>query len=431
MKKDGKRITRWKTGATKLQGAAYLKEMAEQGWILEDMNHLTYSFREDEPQYLKYRLEERETVLTEEERAKYEKEGWTEVCHYELEYVFVKERDPFEEDVEENKAEILRDLKEQIEREEKTERSARQGQLIVIGFGLIVALLVMGFSEGTMIFGVRILVRFLPWILIAYFVSKRRTKKLLQEQDRVREGDISDEYTDWRKSRRVTILSVLALIIVFGVWIYYQSDFNEKTFDMPKEVSYAEIPAVRLENLIDEPLTRSGDSIDPDMEGFRVNPDMFAGSMYTIKKNMGGFDNYGVDHRYLFKTKEKMETHQCMKTADGTEYKLNTMYYCFRDLQDAGKEYSFLVRNEESMEDSMKALEMDFPENNLIVLETEQFQNLHMCKREWTHGTAYHIVCHGIGCQVMEVDFYYSNGEVTERDLLKEIKKVFHTQFYE
>ena len=100
MKKEGKHITRWKTGATKLQGAAYLREMAENGWILEDMNHLTYSFREDEPQYLTYRLVERESYLTEEERAEYEKNGWQEVCHYEREYVFVKERDPFEEDAE-------------------------------------------------------------------------------------------------------------------------------------------------------------------------------------------------------------------------------------------------------------------------------------------------------------------------------------------
>ena len=29
MKKEGKRITRWKTGTTKMQGAAYLREMAE------------------------------------------------------------------------------------------------------------------------------------------------------------------------------------------------------------------------------------------------------------------------------------------------------------------------------------------------------------------------------------------------------------------
>ena len=71
MEKDGKRIKRWRTGATKLQGAAYLRDMAEQGWILEDMNHLMYIFREEEPRYLRYRLEERESVLTEEERAAY------------------------------------------------------------------------------------------------------------------------------------------------------------------------------------------------------------------------------------------------------------------------------------------------------------------------------------------------------------------------
>ncbi|MBR3993614.1 MAG: DUF2812 domain-containing protein, partial [Anaerotignum sp.] len=121
MKKEGKRITRWKTGATKLQGAAYLREMAENGWILEDMNHLTYSFREDEPRYLKYRMENPERALTEEELAEYAKDGWQKVCHYELEYVFVKERDPFEEDTEEERQEVLEELDRQIRLEKENE----------------------------------------------------------------------------------------------------------------------------------------------------------------------------------------------------------------------------------------------------------------------------------------------------------------------
>jgi hypothetical protein len=122
MKKKGKHITRWKTGATKLQGAAYLKEMAEQGWILEDMNHLMYTFREEEPQYLKYRILDRDCVMAQEEREAYEKDGWTEVCHYELEYVFVKEREPFEEDTEEEKQEVLAELDRQIRLEKATNR---------------------------------------------------------------------------------------------------------------------------------------------------------------------------------------------------------------------------------------------------------------------------------------------------------------------
>ena len=427
MKKEGKRIKRWRTGATKLQGAAYLRDMAEQGWILEDMNHLMYIFREEEPQYRRYRLEERESVLTEEERAAYEKDGWTEVCHYEVEYVFVKEREPFEEDPEENKEEILKDLEQKIELEEKTERRTRQGQLIVIAIGLVAALLTMGFSEGTMIFVVKILTRLLPWILIAYFASRRRTKNLRQEQDRVREGDISDDYTDWRKSRRATVLFVLALVIGLGVWAYYKSGFNEKTFDMPAEVSYKEIPAVRLENLFDEPLTRAGDSIDPAMEGIRLNANMGEGSMYEIKKNMGGFDNYGVDHRFLLKTKEMVETHQCMQTEDRIELNLDTDYYYFRDIRDAGARYIELCVEEEEMDEYWREEGIDFPPPQKIEAESERIDNIHVCRTDWTNEIAYHVVANK-GSQVMEL--HYSGKDIDVKRLLFEIARVFDAQYY-
>ena len=127
MKQKGKHITRWKTGATKLQGAAYLKEMAEQGWILEDMNHLMYTFREEKPQYLKYRILDRDCVMAQEEREAYEKDGWTEVCHYELEYVFVKEREPFEEDTELQRQEVA----EEIDRQLKQDLDMRKSMVFV------------------------------------------------------------------------------------------------------------------------------------------------------------------------------------------------------------------------------------------------------------------------------------------------------------
>lgn len=68
-------------------GELYLKEMAEQGLLLEEMTPLKYIFREDEPQHLRYRIEELEHAPTDEERAEYAKDGWQEVCHYELDYV--------------------------------------------------------------------------------------------------------------------------------------------------------------------------------------------------------------------------------------------------------------------------------------------------------------------------------------------------------
>ena len=89
MSRDDKRIKKWRSAGT--LGELYLKEMAEQGLLLEKMTPLKYIFREDEPQHLRYRIEELEHAPTDEERAEYAKDGWQEVCHYELDYVFAKE----------------------------------------------------------------------------------------------------------------------------------------------------------------------------------------------------------------------------------------------------------------------------------------------------------------------------------------------------
>ena len=177
-----KRIKRWKSGGD-LQKAAYLREMAEQGLLLEDMSYLMYIFREGEPQYLQYRMEERKSILTEAERETYAKEGWQEVCHYELEYVFVRERDPFAEDAAVNAVEIVAKLDEEIKLEKKNERTNRYGQLVVIGVGLIAAFSISGFSDGTLYLAVRMLVRFLPWILLAFVLSRRNVKKLQREKE--------------------------------------------------------------------------------------------------------------------------------------------------------------------------------------------------------------------------------------------------------
>ena len=54
MSRDDKRIKKWRSAGT--LGELYLKEMAEQGLLLEEMTPLKYIFREDEPQHLRYRI---------------------------------------------------------------------------------------------------------------------------------------------------------------------------------------------------------------------------------------------------------------------------------------------------------------------------------------------------------------------------------------
>ena len=427
MKKDGKRITRFKTGATKLQGASYLREMAEQGWILEEMNHITYSFREDEPQYLRYRLEEAEHALTTEERENLAKDGWQEVCHYELEYVFVKEREPFEEEIEEEKEEIIKDIDRRIEQEQKNEREGRYAQLIIAGIGFISVFLILGFSKESGFAALRLVIKLMPWILIAYFGSRRRLRKLHQEKEAVMEGDISDEYTDWRKGRRMTIIWVLVLVLFFAGWGFYAGGHNEKWYPLPKDVSYKEIPAVRLENLIEGNLTRVGESVDPRMEGIRLNAEVGKGNIYEARKKMGAFENYVVDHRFLLKTKEKVETYQCMQTEDGIELNLDADYYYFRDIRDAGSRYIKLCVEEERMDAYWREQGMDFPPSQKIPAESERIDNIHVCRTEWPNEIDYHVVANK-GSQVMELN--YSGKDIDVKRLLFEIARVFDAQYY-
>ena len=183
-----------------------------------------------------------------------------------------------------------------------------------------------------------------------------------------------------------------------------------------------------MENLLDMPLQRAGRSIDPKMEGIRLNANIGEGIMYENLKKIGGFDNYGVDHRFLLKTEKKVETHQYMQTEDKKEVELDTMYYRFRDVRDAAEEYLDLIYSEEEMDEIWKEKGIDFPKRQLIVFEGGQISNQHICKREWSEGTAYHVVCFGEDNQVMGLNYYYSNGEVTVEQLLEEIAKVFAAQ---
>ena len=425
---EEKRIKKWKTATSERLGAVYLRDMAEQGMILEDMSHLMYIFREGEPQYLRYRMETRERALTEEERAAYAKDGWREVCHYELEYVFVKERDPFTEEPEVDQQELVVEIDKQLKEEKKNMGMHKIFYPVLFGFFIIILFMNMGTKTFSGPFLQKFLINFGPTALIAFLGSIWSIRRLKKKKERVLEGDIPKEYTDWRMERRTIVFLVTVLIIGLGIWIFYASDFNEKTFDLPQEISYEKIPAVRLEMLTDEKLVRAGESIDMSKKGIRLNAASWEGNMYDIQKEMGGFENYGIDYRYLLKTKEKVETRQCMQTENGTELNLDTMYYRFRSGVDAVTQYDSSVKKEEEMKDVWEERGIEVPSPKLVFVETDAFLRKHICKKEYSDETVYHIVCQGEEHQIMEL--WYSGGDVTVEQLMAEIDKVFKAQIY-
>ena len=314
MSRDDRRIKKWRSAGT--LGELYLKEMAEQGLLLEDMTHLKYIFREDEPQHLRYRIEELEHAPTDEERAEYAKDGWQEVCHCELDYVFAKECSADEPEV--SQEAVLRDLDKKIEKEKGSIRETKIGLLIALVI-LVVCVFSMGraaLSGDTLLIALRF---FGPTALIAFAGGYWEIRKLRRKKERVEDGDIPDEYTNWRKDRVIkAFLALMGVALVVG-GTYYGGNFNDKTFDLPKKSTYANLPAVRLESLIDEPLTRCGESVDPAQEGLHMSANQFDGMMYQTIKRMGGLYNYGVEHRFELRTKRDLETKQYMRNAEGAE----------------------------------------------------------------------------------------------------------------
>ncbi len=227
------------------------------------------------------------------------------------------------------------------------------------------------------------------------------------------------------KQKITSGLAVAVLLLYFGGRLYFMSDFNEKYFDLPVEISYAEVPAVRLEKLTDEPLTRTGDAIDPEMEGLRFEADFTKGRMYEIQKEMGTFENYGLDYRHELESKKHLKTEQEMQTADGVELWLDTEYYAFRSENSAGRKYTAIVEREQEMDAYWEAEGLNFPERKAVMAEDNGFDDIHICTTDWTDSVSTHAVCRK-GTQVMELE--YNAPEMVTEKLLQEIKAVFAAQ---
>lgn len=418
MSKEGKRIKKWKSAGT--LGEVYLKDMAEQGFILEEMTALQYIFREDEPRHLRYRIEEREHLLTDAERAEYAKEGWQEVCRYELDYVFAREGSADEPEV--SQETILKDLDTQMQQEKESIRQNKIG-LLLVPIVLAVCVLAKGrLSADTFLILLRYVV---PVVVISFGGAYLRIRKLRSLKERTQDGDIPQEYTNWRKNRAATAFLIFVCVVGLGAFVFYEGDFNDKTFDLPTEISYAAVPAVRLEQLIDAPLTRCGDSIDPSQEGFHMNTDTVGGIVYQSQKRMGALYNYGVAHRFEPRTKENLETKQYMQSEDGEEFRLKTQYRSFRFEKDAKQAYQSGVEEESASEKRWQEEESDFPSAEEILGDSTLYADVHACRTDWGKSVSYHLLYRD-GERLMELQ--YNGQDLDPEQLLTETERVFAAQ---
>ena len=422
MEKEGKRIRRWRTGKSKLQGAAYLREMAEQGWILEDMNHLMYIFREEEPRYLRYHLEEFKHALTAEEREGYEKDGWQEVCHYELEYIFVREREPFEDDEEIDRQDLAESIDKQLKEDLDLRKNMFLVTVLIIGGFLLLFLLQEGFGGIRKEMIANLMVSFGPNLFFIFLGGWLVNHRLKKKKRKLEEGDTPDEYTDWRKQKHRGTIGVLIGFLLIGWAVCIEAEWNQKKYDLPEEISYWDIPAVRLENLEEDNLERIGTNVSSikELEGLHLGMDLYERSEYQRLRWLSNFNNYVVDHRWLLIT-EQVETNQRVQDRSGTEINLDGEYNHFILEFLAEKQYQDDLEWEREKPSAKYGLE-----EHHIITETAKgnFDALHICRTEFGDETELHILCRE-GTQVMEVNY---DGQADADDVLVEIQKVFLAQ---
>lgn len=422
MEKEGKRIRRWRGGMDAVQTAQYLHDMAAEGWILDEVGYLTYIFREEEPRELTYRVVTLKEAATGEELAAYEAKGWKKAGNWEEQYIFVKERDLWNDDATERQM-MVEEIDRRLERE-KADRTAIGvlGLILFAFFGVTLFL-----QYGTDLFfedmGIALVVQFGPNLVLlvagGWLVSRRLRKK----KERMLEGEsVSARDTDWRGSRIRTAVAVAAGVLLIGWAIYIEAGWNEKVSDLPQEINYAEVPAVRLENLEEDNLERIGTNVSSikELEGLHLGMDLYERSEYQRLRWLSNFNNYVVDHRWLLIT-EQVETNQRVQDRSGTEINLDGEYNHFILEFLAEKQYQDDLEWEREKPSAKYGLE-----EHHIITETAKgnFDALHICRTEFGDETELHILCRE-GTQVMEVNY---DGQADADDVLVEIQKVFLAQ---
>lgn len=406
-----KKIRRWKGGMDPVQAAQFLHDMAAEGWILDEVGYLLYVFREEEPQELTYRVVTMKEAATGEELAQYEAEGWKVAGNWEEQYIFVRERDFWTDDALERQI-AVEEIDRRLERE-NTDRKATLtlGVVIFVFFGIILFM-----QYGTDIFfedmGKELLVQLGPNLLLLFGGGWLVNRRLRKKKERMLEGEsVSARDADWRGSRIRTIAILAVGFFLIGWGLYLEAGWNEKITDLPQEIDYAEVPAVRLENLEDGEIIRIGEDVKTQKADVL---DMYGPAFL----GWHSYDNAVRDHRMLIIMKET-ETEQRMRPRDGNaEIELSTDYCDFLFEFMAEKQYK------ENLEWENDIFEGDHRWDARVVQEMDAFDETHICKKKFTGEAILHILCRQ-GKQVMELDY---TGQAEPERILEEVAKVFAAQ---
>ena len=406
-----KRIKRWKGGMDAGKTARYLHDMAAEGLRLEKVGYLFYIFREDAPADLLYSVQKFKDLLSEEELEAYAGAGWQVVDHLEQEYVFVKERDTWAEDTIDQQA-----VAEEIDREMERAKEIYRGEAIVllamIGIFSLLFFLQFGremFSEGM---GRDMLISLGPSLLIAFFGGGLALCRLRKKRERIQAGGILEKDTNWRRQRKINAIGWLIVVLLLGGAIYYGMGWNETIYDLPQEISYAELPAVRLEKLEENELIRMGKSLAEQQEDVK--------NIYGSSNIWYTYDNSVRDYGNLIFMKEIRTWQDMRDTEKNTEIELTTAYYDFLCQILAKKQYKESLKQEEELYGRFDDSDM----RKVIETPGGAFDEAHICQKDYTDESVIHVLCRQ-GRQVMELDY---NGQTDAEYILAEVEKVFEAQ---
>ena len=419
-----------------LQSQAYFSDMAGRGLFLDEIGQWYYYFREGEPKEIRYATQVFSDYPTKEELEEVAAKGWQEVCHWEKEFVFATENIQIPHLYDHLEMQRL-EVERQITTAEKEGKVPNYPAIFAIVATVGLTIYGKGFSTET-VFDVwkeyrYWLAIFLFGIVFNFFYKRRlhRKKEELEEQRQLREeGRWDDREADWhgKRMRNTIVLGVVAVLLCIAA--YYGCNINEKAFNMPEKISYAELPVVRVEKLQEGSWERYGVPVDLSREGFgiRNGTDFQRDREYKDAKFWSRVQNYGVEYNNLPAAERKVYMTQYMKDQQTGELTgMQTMYWNYRLKLLAERKFEKMAENVQHLGSGIySGVELDWTNAKREVLDIPKgtLDELIVCKITGEKGERLQILARD-GSQLMEMKY---KGNVDVEKILLEISRVFASQ---
>ena len=417
-----------------LRAQAYFQDMAWRGLFLDEIGQIYYYFREGEPKEIRYATQVFSDYLTESELEEIAAKGWKLVSRWEKECVFATEDMTISDLYDHLEIERL-EVERQILATETNGKKPDWFIIVTILIPFVYAISLNGLKVESLVAAVGRTWHWVAILLFGYIFNRFSRKRLkrkraeLEEQRQLREeGRWDDNDIDWKgkRARNTVLIAVFASAVLAAG--YYGCNMNEKAFDMPEKVSYADLPVVRVEELQAGEWKRAGEPVDLSREGFgiRTGTDFQKNNEYRDAKHWGRIQNYGVEYKNLPVASRKVYMTQYMEEKNTGELTgMQTQYWNYRLELLAERKFDKMA--EKAGHDGIySGPELDWVDAKREILDIPKgsLDELVICKLTGEKGERLYILARE-GSQLMEMKY---KGTVDVEKILKEISRVFASQ---